>query len=816
MSTASPTSRSFTSLALLASTCVAFAAAGCDDDGEAADPCDGITCSGHGTCSVAGDAAVCTCDAGFTEDGTTCIADVADACEGNECDVNATCNPDGDVYSCECNAGYSGDGTTCVADVADACAGNECDVNATCTPDGEDYTCECNAGFSGDGTTCAPDVVDACEGNECDVNPPTRLTSVQRGLRGAARPASLFPLTPDGDTYTCECNAGFSGDGTTCTLDGESCDPDAEENACAYTCLPLDAGGGVCVDVCEEDAQCPQGWRCDTELAPEGEPGLCLPNAACGELTSAGECDGSVLRYCGYEGPLAIDCAEADDGTGQALACRFLSDDVGYDCVSAAFTGGCGEVTFDGNCNGTVLTYCESQENGNVVTVDCADGGLTCVTDAGGNSDCAPSGASGCGNVTSGGTCDGTTATWCEDYEVKTADCADSSQICGGDGDTFRCVTPLAGGGASSVSGSFVFQKKALSSNGLGALSNQPARNALVTVRKASDNARLAEGYTGQDGSFSLQFEASEEVYVLVTAQGEPGKHNHVVRDCPMDDCADGLGNIYGARSANFSPSASGDLGETAITVASGNAGAFNIHDVFVRGADFAKANMGRYPPMVIVQWRSGQATAGGTSYFTGENSRIYILGGAADTDEFDDPVLLHEYGHYLEHHLSRADSPGGAHDGSPTDPRLAWGEGYGTYVGCAIADTPLYIDTSAAGASLTDVRSAGSEYPAQLNDPKGMKQLLSEHLISQILWTIAMGPDGANGKSHTSTFDVLANYFTSFTTPSQGRGVAGVELVDFLDGWFCKQHGDRPFIQGIINETAKFPYDYAGPATCN
>ena len=224
---------------------------------------------------------------------------------------------------------------------------------------------------------------------------------------------------------------------------------------------------------------------------------------------------------------------------------------------------------------------------------------------------------------------------------------------------------------------------------------------------------------------------------------------------------------------------------------------------------------MGRTPPAVTVEWLAGSGTAGGTSYFSGFDGKIYVLGGDDDTDEYDTPVLLHEYGHYLEYYLSRSDSPGGDHDGSKTDPRLAWGEGYGTYVGCAIGDSPIYVDTTAAGVSVTDARIAGDDYLADLDARQGDRQLMSEYLILQILWAISQGRDDLPGLGHAPTFDVLANYFTSFDEPPAGRGVDGVELVDFLDGWFCRQHGERPLIELVIGDMAQFPYDYAGPENC-
>jgi hypothetical protein len=67
------------------------------------------------------------------------------------------------------------------------------------------------------------------------------------------------------------------------------------------------------------------------------------------------------------------------------------------------------------------------------------------------------------------------------------------------------------------------------------------------------------------------------------------------------------------------------------------------------------------------------------TSHYDGDGN-LYILGDAnTDTDEYDDHVIIHEWGHYFEDKFSRADSIGGPHgDGNRLDIRVAFGEGWG------------------------------------------------------------------------------------------------------------------------------------------
>jgi len=81
-------------------------------------------------------------------------------------------------------------------------------------------------------------------------------------------------------------------------------------------------------------------------------------------------------------------------------------------------------------------------------------------------------------------------------------------------------------------------------------------------------------------------------------------------------------------------------------------------------------------------------------------NPSLFLLGDASDdTEEFDDHVIAHEWGHYFEDNFSRSDSPGGAHTiGDRLDPRLAFGEGWATAFAAMALDEPLYCDTGVPG----------------------------------------------------------------------------------------------------------------------
>lgn len=118
--------------------------------------------------------------------------------------------------------------------------------------------------------------------------------------------------------------------------------------------------------------------------------------------------------------------------------------------------------------------------------------------------------------------------------------------------------------------------------------------------------------------------------------------------------------------------------------------------------------------PKVVAYWKQGfnpgayVGVSGGLSFYLQGQRELYILGGrngntkTTDTDHFDDSVIIHEYGHFLEDVYGKATSPGGSHNGHfIIDPRLAWSEGWANFLQGAIvtANDPsskgqYYIDT--------------------------------------------------------------------------------------------------------------------------
>ena len=139
------------------------------------------------------------------------------------------------------------------------------------------------------------------------------------------------------------------------------------------------------------------------------------------------------------------------------------------------------------------------------------------------------------------------------------------------------------------------------------------------------------------------------------------------------------LAGIYSFASPVFAPSASVTVNISIPAMSVG--GAFNVLDVLTNGFQFVKSMSGTYPPVSLSAfWWVNNSL--GTYYCTGTclvGEGIYVLNSTSDTDEYDDDVIYHEFGHFTAAYFSQDDSPGGPHSltDNDLDMRLACSEGW-------------------------------------------------------------------------------------------------------------------------------------------
>jgi hypothetical protein len=345
------------------------------------------------------------------------------------------------------------------------------------------------------------------------------------------------------------------------------------------------------------------------------------------------------------------------------------------------------------------------------------------------------------------------------------------------------------------VSGTASYEDRAYDQNGFtGQNSVRPIRFADVEVVRTTDGAVLASTATDSAGAFSLTFTNSEGpgIYLRVLSRTANPSVNVAVTDT-----AD---NLYAAAGTSFNERTAipTTVSLTAPVVTARNeaiGGAFHIMDRFIDGSEFVRTLSGQVPPLVTARWEIG---TGGTSYDS-DLDQISVAGGSGlqtgDHDEYDDSVLLHEYGHHIANHFSKDDSPGGVHflSDNTEDIRLAWSEGWATFFAGAVLASPTYIDTvggdppsNSASAFDLETRAAGSPLTYTTN----------EGAVATVLWDIfdqstTEAFDGLGGHM-ADIWDVFTNVLTTATT---------VSMEDFWDGWFARGHGFTTEMQSVTDD---------------
>ena len=156
---------------------------------------------------------------------------------------------------------------------------------------------------------------------------------------------------------------------------------------------------------------------------------------------------------------------------------------------------------------------------------------------------------------------------------------------------------------------------------------------------------------------------------------------------------------------------------------------------------------MRRSPPF-YAYW--GRGVTREWSYYRGERVagsgryHIELLGGdpgaqwTTDTDEHDEAIILHEFGHFVMDVLTSDSSHGGTHPGGVLlDPGLAWEEGRATYFACAVLRDSRYLDTIGVEPR-GELRVAHDLEQINAGEVRGVG---SEIGVSEVLWDLADGP---------------------------------------------------------------------------
>jgi hypothetical protein len=362
------------------------------------------------------------------------------------------------------------------------------------------------------------------------------------------------------------------------------------------------------------------------------------------------------------------------------------------------------------------------------------------------------------------------------------------------------------------VSGVVRYQDRPFNGQGFtGELVDLPARGLRVELVRAVDGVPIVATGAGADGAYTLgaAAHADHEYYVrAVTALAEQGFAARVI-----DRTADAH---YAVASAPFlaGPTAEHtvDLRAAADLPAGG---AFNILDVVWSGFDF----VGRYTDEIgsplTYRWEPGRAFGCGSCY---SNNVVSLGGQLEDADEYDDDIVLHEFGHYFQDNYSNDDSPGGRHNGERLDPRLAYGEGMATFFSCMVQDDPEYVDLYIDSLRLRNLETA-AEDPEQFYGTDGgtLSGNVSEYLVAAVMWdTIDPSSDEEPfDRLERDPADVMAVFLDYMRRPGRTNvGARGIDLADWINGLTCLYPDTAEPLADVLAER-EYPWDAEQHAVC-
>jgi hypothetical protein len=215
-----------------------------------------------------------------------------------------------------------------------------------------------------------------------------------------------------------------------------------------------------------------------------------------------------------------------------------------------------------------------------------------------------------------------------------------------------------------------------------------------------------------------------------------------------------------------------------------------NIADVTALALALIDAHTDEAIPPLSYAWQPGLAHACGSCYV---GNAINLGGQLEDADEYDDFIVVHEFGHYFVDNLSRDSSPGGSHRGQQVSPLLAYGEGLAYFWAAMVLEDPVVVDTfidSTRAVDLEEVTEDGVELPELSGTSTGeLDGRLREEVVAAIMWdaldpfsdaepfdTVEIGVDG--------NMHILLDTFGHDLTVD--LNVPGIDLADWLNAAAC------------------------------
>ena len=338
--------------------------------------------------------------------------------------------------------------------------------------------------------------------------------------------------------------------------------------------------------------------------------------------------------------------------------------------------------------------------------------------------------------------------------------------------------------GAFTVSGTLKYTDKVQGASGYTRTATLPMRRVEVDICdvKGTGSRVLATTLTNDSGYFSYTLPNNNDgngtgydIFLQVFA----GSATTPAKVMDMD------GYVYYSETSHIPDWAGGALSLGTVIFPVGDSAQWNIYDTLLRGYDTVKS-FGETPPQVRLKWAVNNDAQVDVTHYDPASNYINLQGSSQDPDEFDDAVILHEYGHFLETKMGYSKNPGGNHDWSvASSAPLAWSEGWSTFFSSVVRKTYNYFDYTPNGSIAINI-----EIPT--SNPRGDKV---EGAVAASLWDIYdVASDRADtlndGMSHI--WRIFSYYFNS------SRACV---MSDFYNGWKSYGYANLSKVQAILSE---------------
>ena len=245
----------------------------------------------------------------------------------------------------------------------------------------------------------------------------------------------------------------------------------------------------------------------------------------------------------------------------------------------------------------------------------------------------------------------------------------------------------------------------------------KPIRWAEIRVSDSSGAVRQC-AETDANGGFSFQLPRDTGTYTVeVTSRSANSHAQAYVLKSPNTNVHYSLSN-----QVDSSANSSNKVYVASATSSAIEGGAFNILDQIHNANQFMRAETANCAtasdptyfagcasgfttaPMLYAYWAKGVnpgdyfGISDHVSFYLLGTHHLFLLcedGNSGDCDHFDNSIIVHEYGHFIEETYGRMNSPGGSHSGTRIiDPRLSWGEGWANFYQAAVTRQPFYRDS--------------------------------------------------------------------------------------------------------------------------